>query len=93
MGWEPTCKCDTEEVKPCTVLDPFLGSGTTAVVAVEHDRYAVGCDLSEKYLINNAIKRVEGLLLSRPALRHLAHREAKKVLVGVSFTKPGSKVG
>ena len=46
-------------IKPCilagcprggTVLDPFMGSGTTAYVAKEYGRKAVGCDLSAEYL-------------------------------------------
>jgi DNA modification methylase len=32
------------------VLDPFMGSGTTAVAAVEGDRHFVGYDLSPEYL-------------------------------------------
>jgi site-specific DNA-methyltransferase (cytosine-N4-specific) len=31
------------------VLDPFLGSGTTAAVAREHGRRFVGCELNEQY--------------------------------------------
>lgn len=31
--WQPTCKCGRIDVVPCTVLDPFAGSGTTGVVA------------------------------------------------------------
>lgn len=33
-----------------TVLDPFIGSGTVAMVANRHGRPAVGIDLSEEYL-------------------------------------------
>lgn len=33
-----------------TVLDPFIGSGTTAMVANHNGRRAVGIDLSEEYL-------------------------------------------
>ena len=32
-----------------TVLDPFLGSGTTAVVASKHDRGYIGIDLNPEY--------------------------------------------
>ena len=32
-----------------TVLDPFLGSGTTALVAAKLQRAAIGCELSRQY--------------------------------------------
>lgn len=32
------------------ILDPFMGSGTTAVVAVEQNRNFIGFDVSEKYV-------------------------------------------
>ena len=37
------------------ILDPFMGSGTTAMVAKQHDRYYMGCELHEDYgeLIKN----------------------------------------
>lgn len=35
---------------PGIVLDPFIGSGTTAMVADYHGRDCVGIDLSEDYL-------------------------------------------
>ena len=31
------------------ILDPFMGSGTTAMVAKELDRYYLGCELHESY--------------------------------------------
>jgi DNA modification methylase len=46
VGWEPTCTCGVEETVPCTVLDPFAGSGTTLMVAAKRRRRAVGIDLS-----------------------------------------------
>ena len=58
VGWEPACKCGTETVVPCVVLDPFLGSGTTALVSLQHGRRAWGIDLSEAYLLEHAIPRV-----------------------------------
>ena len=33
-----------------TVLDPFVGSGTTAIASVEHGRSCLGIDLNRKYL-------------------------------------------
>jgi DNA modification methylase len=46
IGWEATCLCNIHDVKPCIVLDPFGGSGTTARVAVELNRHAVSLDLA-----------------------------------------------
>jgi hypothetical protein len=61
VGWEPQCGCD-EDVVPCVVLDPFIGSGTTAVVSIRHGRWCWGIDLSESYLRENAVPRIEGAL-------------------------------
>jgi DNA modification methylase len=63
-----------DSVEPCVVLDPFIGSGTTAVVCVGLGRYSMGIDLSEEYLKKNAIPRIEGELLGRPALASLLPR-------------------
>lgn len=58
-------------IRPCilagcpkdgTVLDPFGGSGTTALVALEEGRKAVLCELNTDY-IALANKRLEGLQL------------------------------
>lgn len=42
------------------VLDPFVGSGTTAIAALRNKRYCVGIDLSDEYL-NLAIKRIKNV--------------------------------
>ena len=49
-GWEPTCKCADASVVPCTVLDPFTGSGTTCVVALNHNRRFIGTELNPEYI-------------------------------------------
>lgn len=49
-AWEPSCDCNAGEPIPCTVLDPFAGSGTTGRVAVRHRRAAILCDISGEYL-------------------------------------------
>jgi len=41
------------------VLDPFVGSGTTCLVARDLGRESVGLDLSFDYLVNNARVRLE----------------------------------
>jgi DNA modification methylase len=60
---------------PCVVLDPFVGSGTAALVALRLGRHAVGVDVSEAYLRDHAAARVRGFLLSRPAYRGLVPTE------------------
>lgn len=49
-GWEPTCRCSAGVIAPQIVVDPFMGSGTTAVVARRMGRHALGIDLNAEYL-------------------------------------------
>ena len=44
---EPCIKAGSEEGD--TVLDPFMGSGTTALVAKSLQRHYIGCELHEEY--------------------------------------------
>lgn len=56
-GWRQTCACPPAAPIPCTVLDPFLGSGTTVAVAVGLGRHAIGIELNQDY-ISLAEKRI-----------------------------------
>ena len=58
----PCIKAGSE--KNDIILDPFMGSGTTAMVAKELGRYYIGCELHEEYgnLIKNRIGEVRGNL-------------------------------
>jgi len=47
-GWRPACTCGGSPV-PCTVLDPFGGAGTTALVADQLHRNAILCELNPEY--------------------------------------------
>ncbi len=55
-GWNPGCHCrdpiDDCLLPPvsCVVFDPFIGSGTTIVVANALGRHGIGLDLSADYL-------------------------------------------
>jgi len=61
VGWNPSCSCGADTI-PCTVLDPFLGSGTTAMVAKQFNRHYVGIELNPEYLAI-AQRRVAGVQL------------------------------
>jgi len=52
---EPAILAGSEEGD--IILDPFMGSGTTAMVSKSLDRYYIGCELHEEYgeLIDNRI--------------------------------------
>lgn len=59
LGWRPTCNCRPApyfapspewEPIPCTVLDPFGGSGTVGQVAQLHSRRTILIDLNPDYL-------------------------------------------
>jgi DNA modification methylase len=49
IGWRPSCSCDAGAPIPGTVLDCFLGSGTTALVADQLGRHCIGIELSPQY--------------------------------------------
>ena len=48
--WQPSCTCGTEETVPCTVLDPFGGSGTVAKVARDLGRSSILIELNPEYV-------------------------------------------
>lgn len=53
IGWRPPCECCnsyTWLLAPCVVLDPFMGSGTTGVVALKLNRHFIGIELSPEYV-------------------------------------------
>jgi len=64
VGWEPTCGCNATIV-PCTVLDPFMGRGTTALVAESLMKNWIGSEKSDEFcelIKQNLINRKVGLL-------------------------------
>jgi DNA methylase len=49
VGWQPSCDCFEYPV-PCTVLDPFGGSGTVGAVAEQLGRHSILVELSPEYV-------------------------------------------
>lgn len=49
IGWKPTCSCGAGQPVSATVLDPFSGAGTTALVADRLGRDAIGIELNPEY--------------------------------------------
>jgi DNA modification methylase len=48
-GWTLPCKCLYQAPKPCVVLDPFHGSGTTGAVAEFLGRHYIGIELNPEF--------------------------------------------
>lgn len=48
-GYQKACTCDTEDWQPGIVLDPFMGTGTTALVARAEKRDYLGIELNPAY--------------------------------------------
>lgn len=53
MSW-----CLTHIPKAKTILDPFMGSGTTGVACVNHGRKFIGIEINEKYF-DDACERIQ----------------------------------
>jgi DNA modification methylase len=49
IGWRPSCTCNAGVPIPCTVLDPFGGSGTVGEWCRHHQRDAMLIELNPEY--------------------------------------------
>ncbi len=58
------------------VLDPFMGSGTTAQVAIQHGRQYLGCELNPEYKTLQD-QRIENARERNRTLSGLARRDAR----------------
>lgn len=50
LDWKLQCECVNNDIIPCTVLDPFSGSGTVGVVSTDLNRRYIGIELNSDYL-------------------------------------------
>lgn len=63
VGWEPDCKCNAS-IEPCVVYDPFMGRGTTALVAESLNKNWIGSEMSDEFcelIKKNLLSRKYGL--------------------------------
>ncbi len=71
VGWKPTCKCENADPVPCTVLDPFSGSGTTGIVTLGLGREYIGIELKPEYCVLSEKRITEAArLLNRVEIRY-----------------------
>ena len=63
VEWRAQCKCKKEPV-PALVLDPFMGSGTVALVSRKLLRHYVGIELNPEYvaMARNRLNAIPGRL-------------------------------
>lgn len=63
LGWEPSCACLEAPPVPCVVLDPFMGSGTVGMVALQLGRRFIGIERNASYLplVAERLKSYQGL--------------------------------
>lgn len=76
----PRCACPTPDAptRPAVVLDPFSGTGTTALAARALGRYGVGVDLSMDYVRLSRWRVFESTAAQKVAARD--HAEAQGAL-------------
>lgn len=84
VGWEASCSCGADRF-PCVVLDPFAGTGTTAIAALKNSRDAVMIELNADY-----IKMIEQRLskYTLPAWIDQMPSDIQKNPIGPPFHNP-----
>lgn len=60
-----------------TVLDPFMGTGTTGVAAVKHGKKFIGIECREKYF-NIAIERIQKAVDEKESMRIMDRNSQRK---------------
>lgn len=70
VGWAPSCTHDADR-RPCVVLDPFSGAGTTGLVAARLGREYIGLEQSTEYAQQSRERIVRELGASREQLEQM----------------------
>lgn len=64
------------------IFDPFMGSGSTGVAAIETGRRFIGCEISPEYFAV-AEKRIQSAVF-QPALLHVAQQSVQRTAIAAS---------
>lgn len=95
LYWEPGCTCHgrtgNPERVPCTVLDIFMGSGTTAEVSIGLGRRSWGIEISLRYLEGHQVERVTNALKERPTLHDQIVERPREVFTQKAVKLPPKK--
>lgn len=78
-GWQPSCSCGLAETVPAVVFDPFMGAGTTAVVAKRFGLNWLGFELNPAYA-DIANKRIAETQPALPIFNNQSDRQDIKQL-------------
>ncbi len=71
------------------VVDPFMGTGTSAIAAIRHGRKAAGADVMREYCdvaLQRIIEEAEGTLATRPMNRPVYKPSGKEKVAKNPFT-------
>lgn len=88
LGWWPACDCQETESVPCTVFDPFTGSGTTGAAAVRLNRRFIGSELNPEYIGMAEARIARAMVESGKATTQDADRLSGPVQLGMFGEKP-----
>ena len=81
-GWAPSCDHEADR-RPCVVLDPFSGAGTTGLVAARLGRDYIGIEQSAEYARLSRQRIVSELGADRETLERLGEDIASGAQVGL----------
>ena len=75
MGW-----CIEQAGRPRLILDPYMGSGTTGVAAIEMGLSFIGIEIDSRYF-DIACRRIEDAQRQAPLIPHQPPKQEQEALL------------